>query len=57
MMVLTFVRPFTFDIENCRLLRAQEKVVEVRAKGAKVEFLMKVGDAGEAFFVVETNVA
>ena len=54
----TFIcSPFHVRFGKLQLLRAQEKVVEVRVNGSKVDFPMKVGDAGEAFFVVETHVS
>ncbi|KAG0298864.1 hypothetical protein BGZ98_010447 [Dissophora globulifera] len=47
--------PFHVRFGKLSVLRPQEKVVEVRVNGDVIPFSMKVGDAGEAFFVLETN--
>ncbi|KAF9104619.1 hypothetical protein BGX27_010014 [Mortierella sp. AM989] len=47
--------PFHVRFGKLSVLRPQEKVVEVRVNGEVIAFPMKVGDAGEAFFVLETN--
>ncbi|KAG0362007.1 hypothetical protein BGZ54_008822 [Gamsiella multidivaricata] len=47
--------PFHVRFGKLSVLRPQEKVVEVRVNGEVIPFPMKVGDAGEAFFVLETN--
>ncbi|KAG0006626.1 hypothetical protein BGZ65_005898 [Modicella reniformis] len=47
--------PFHVRFGKLSVLRPQEKVVEVRVNGEAIPFSMKVGDAGEAFFVLETN--
>lgn len=47
--------PFHVRFGKLSILRPQEKVVEVRVNGEVIPFSMKVGDAGEAFFVLETN--
>ncbi|KAI8605126.1 Lipin/Ned1/Smp2-domain-containing protein [Dissophora ornata] len=47
--------PFHVRFGKLSILRPQEKVVEVTINGHVVDFPMKVGDAGEAFFVFETE--
>ncbi|KAG0287403.1 hypothetical protein BGZ96_008659 [Linnemannia gamsii] len=47
--------PFHIRFGKLSILRPQEKVVEVTINGRVVDFPMKVGDAGEAFFVFETE--
>ncbi|KAF8952219.1 hypothetical protein CPC16_009903 [Podila verticillata] len=47
--------PFHVRFGKLSVLRPQEKVVEVRVNGQVIAFPMKVGDAGEAFFVLETD--
>ncbi|KAF9435639.1 hypothetical protein BGZ76_005842 [Entomortierella beljakovae] len=47
--------PFHVRFGKLSVLRPQEKVVEVRVNGETIAFPMKVGDAGEAFFVLETD--
>lgn len=47
--------PFHVRFGKLSVLRPQEKVVEVRVNGQAIAFPMKVGDAGEAFFVLETD--
>ncbi|KAF9958208.1 hypothetical protein BGZ70_009284 [Mortierella alpina] len=47
--------PFHVRFGKLSILRPQEKVVEVTINGCVVDFPMKVGDAGEAFFVFETE--
>lgn len=47
--------PFHVRFGKLSILRPQEKVVEVNVNGRVVDFPMKVGDAGEAFFVFETE--
>ncbi|KAG0032805.1 hypothetical protein BGZ82_006382 [Podila clonocystis] len=47
--------PFHVRFGKLSILRPQEKVVEVTVNGRVVDFPMKVGDAGEAFFVFETE--
>ncbi|KAF8928920.1 hypothetical protein BGZ58_009301 [Dissophora ornata] len=47
--------PFHVRFGKLSVLRPQEKVVEVRVNGEVIAFPMKVGDAGEAFFVLETS--
>ncbi|KAG0246243.1 hypothetical protein BGX31_003710 [Mortierella sp. GBA43] len=47
--------PFHVRFGKLSILRPQEKVVEVRVNGEAIPFAMKVGDAGEAFFVLETS--
>lgn len=39
-----------------KLLRPSDKVVELVVNGKICDILMKVGEAGEAFFVVGTDV-
>jgi len=48
--------PFHVRFGKLKLLRPQEKVVEVRVNGELTDLQMKVGEAGEAFFVVKTDV-
>ena len=47
--------PFHVRFGKMQLLRPQEKNVEFKVNGNVVNFPMKVGDAGDAFFVVETD--
>ncbi|KAF9579850.1 hypothetical protein BGW38_003722 [Lunasporangiospora selenospora] len=47
--------PFHVRFGKLSILLPQEKVVEVEVNGHLVNFPMKVGDAGEAFFVFETE--
>ncbi|KAF9198630.1 hypothetical protein BGZ49_000478 [Haplosporangium sp. Z 27] len=47
--------PFHVRFGKLSILRPQDKVVEVTINGRVVDFPMKVGDAGEAFFVFETE--
>ncbi|KAK9674632.1 lipin Ned1, partial [Basidiobolus ranarum] len=47
--------PFHVRFGKLQLLRPQDKKVEVAVNGKVVNFPMKVGDAGEAFFVFETE--
>jgi phosphatidate phosphatase LPIN len=48
--------PFHVRFGKMHLLRPQEKQVEIKVNDVVVDFAMKVGEAGEAFFVVETKV-
>ncbi|KAI9099447.1 Lipin/Ned1/Smp2-domain-containing protein, partial [Phlyctochytrium arcticum] len=47
--------PFHVRFGKLKLLRPHDKAVEVSVNGEVTELLMKVGEAGEAFFVVETE--
>ncbi|CEP13148.1 hypothetical protein [Parasitella parasitica] len=47
--------PFHVRFGKLSVLLPQEKKVEISVNGDKVPYLMKVGEAGEAFFVFETN--
>lgn len=47
--------PFHIRFGKFSLLRPSEKKVEFNVNGQKVDFPMKLGDGGEAFFVFETN--
>ncbi|KAI9143169.1 Lipin/Ned1/Smp2-domain-containing protein [Paraphysoderma sedebokerense] len=47
--------PFHVRFGKLKVLRPHEKVVEVLVNGEPVEFPMKVGEAGEAFFVIESE--
>ncbi|KAI9190483.1 lipin Ned1 [Blastocladiella emersonii ATCC 22665] len=47
--------PFHVRFGKLQLLRPHEKVVEVRVNDKVVDVQMKVGEHGEAFFVVETD--
>lgn len=49
--------PFHVRFGKMQLLRPQEKNVEFTINGKPVPFPMKVGEAGEAFFAVESNVS
>jgi phosphatidate phosphatase LPIN len=49
--------PFHVRFGKLRLLRPQDKVVEVRVNGELTDFQMKLGDQGEAFFVVASEVS
>ncbi len=49
--------PFHVRFGKLKLLRPSDKVVEMQVNGTTVvDIPMKVGEAGEAFFVVETDV-
>lgn len=43
--------PFHVRFGKLQLLRSREKVVSLRVNGEKAPFSMKLGRAGEAFFV------
>ncbi|CAG8487680.1 7634_t:CDS:10 [Ambispora leptoticha] len=45
--------PFHVRFGKLSVLRPQEKKVEVTVNGKLVDFPMKVGEAGEAFFIIE----
>lgn len=47
--------PFHVRFGKLKLLMPSEKAVEVIVNGTVTDLPMKVGDAGEAFFVVETS--
>ncbi|GAA5816432.1 hypothetical protein MFLAVUS_009961 [Mucor flavus] len=47
--------PFHVRFGKLSVLLPQEKKVEIQVNGEKVPYLMKVGEAGEAFFVFETD--
>lgn len=47
--------PFHVRFGKLKLLRPHDKAVEVTINGKKTDLLMKLGEAGEAFFVVETE--
>ncbi|KAJ3082716.1 hypothetical protein HK102_001494 [Quaeritorhiza haematococci] len=47
--------PFHVRFGKLKLLRPSEKVVEISVNGKPTDFLMKLGEAGEAYFVVETE--
>ncbi|KAK4517456.1 uncharacterized protein ATC70_000793 [Mucor velutinosus] len=47
--------PFHVRFGKLSVLLPQEKKVEISVNGDKVPYLMKVGEAGEAFFVFETD--
>ncbi|KAJ1975489.1 lipin Ned1 [Dimargaris xerosporica] len=47
--------PFHVRFGKFQLLRPLEKVVDITINNQPVEVHMKLGDAGEAFFVVETD--
>ncbi|KAJ1822267.1 lipin Ned1 [Coemansia sp. RSA 2599] len=47
--------PFHVRFGKLQLLRPSDKAVQVIVNGGPAEFYMKVGDSGEAFFVVETE--
>lgn len=47
--------PFHVRFGKLQVLRAGEKRVTLAVNGEAVPFYMKVGEAGEAFFVVETE--
>ncbi|KAJ3213697.1 hypothetical protein HDU67_002580 [Dinochytrium kinnereticum] len=47
--------PFHVRFGKLKLLRPIEKKVSISINGKLTEFEMKVGEAGEAFFVVETD--
>ncbi|KAG0171948.1 hypothetical protein DFQ28_011742 [Apophysomyces sp. BC1034] len=47
--------PFHVRFGKLSVLRPQEKKVEIKVNGELTPYLMKVGEAGEAFFVFETE--
>ncbi|CAO3616538.1 unnamed protein product [Mucor hiemalis] len=47
--------PFHVRFGKLSVLLPQEKKVEIHVNGEKIPYLMKVGEAGEAFFVFETS--
>ncbi|KAJ3252318.1 hypothetical protein HK103_001624 [Boothiomyces macroporosus] len=47
--------PFHVRFGKLKLLRPSDKVVEIAVNGKLIEIPMKVGDAGEAFFVVKAD--
>ncbi|TPX34174.1 phosphatidate phosphatase [Synchytrium microbalum] len=47
--------PFHVRFGKLKLLTPREKVVEVTVNGKPVDVAMKLGEAGEAFFVIETE--
>ncbi|KAJ1345323.1 hypothetical protein BSLG_000836 [Batrachochytrium salamandrivorans] len=47
--------PFHVRFGKLKLLRPSEKVVELSVNGVATNFVMKLGEAGEAFFVVESE--
>jgi len=48
--------PFHARFGKLKLLRPKQNKVEIFINGEKAGLYMKVGEAGEAFFVVETEV-
>lgn len=48
--------PFHVRFGKLHLFRPQEKIVEVRVNGNVIDIPMKVGDAGETFFVLQNMV-
>jgi hypothetical protein len=47
--------PFHIRFGKLKLLQPSDKVVEILINGKLIDIPMKVGEAGEAFFVVESN--
>ncbi|KAJ3412242.1 hypothetical protein HDV05_001053 [Chytridiales sp. JEL 0842] len=47
--------PFHVRFGKLKLLRPYEKKVEITVNGNPTDLMMKVGEAGEAFFVVKTD--
>ncbi|KNE72988.1 hypothetical protein AMAG_17205 [Allomyces macrogynus ATCC 38327] len=47
--------PFHVRFGKLQLLRPHEKIVEIKVNDQAVDLHMKVGEAGEAFFVIETD--
>ncbi|KAJ8323210.1 lipin Ned1 [Batrachochytrium dendrobatidis] len=47
--------PFHVRFGKLKLLRPSEKVVELSVNGVPTHFAMKLGEAGEAFFVVKSE--
>ncbi|ORZ22163.1 Lipin/Ned1/Smp2-domain-containing protein [Absidia repens] len=47
--------PFHVRFGKLSLLMPQEKKIEIKVNGQVVPYLMKVGEAGESFFVFETE--
>ncbi|KAF8274415.1 Lipin/Ned1/Smp2-domain-containing protein [Lactarius quietus] len=50
-----FCTPFHVRFGKWQVLRPNEKKVDVAVNGKAVPFSMKIGEAGEAFFVFETD--
>ncbi|KAG9287017.1 hypothetical protein G9A89_022981 [Geosiphon pyriformis] len=47
--------PFHVRFGKLSVLRPQEKKVEITVNGQLIDFPMKVGEAGEAFFIIEMD--
>eukprot|EP00922_Rhytidocystis_sp_ex-Travisia-forbesii_P038848 GHVS01057872.1.p1 GENE.GHVS01057872.1~~GHVS01057872.1.p1 ORF type:complete len:608 (+),score=87.52 GHVS01057872.1:198-2021(+) len=47
--------PFHVRFGKAKLLRSREKIVSISVNGRETELRMKLGAAGEAYFVEETN--
>ncbi|KAI8819953.1 uncharacterized protein EV422DRAFT_532937, partial [Fimicolochytrium jonesii] len=47
--------PFHVRFGKLKLLRPHDKAITVTINGKPADLLMKLGEAGEAFFVVETE--
>lgn len=48
--------PFHVRFGKFKVFRAQDKVVDIHINGELSSIRMKLGEAGEAFFVLETTV-
>jgi phosphatidate phosphatase LPIN len=48
--------PFHVRFGKLKILRPSEKLIEIAVNGNVVDTHMKLGDAGESFFVVEAEV-
>ncbi|GAA6082873.1 phosphatidate phosphatase LPIN1-like isoform X1 [Tachysurus ichikawai] len=47
--------PFHVRFGKMGVLRSREKVVDIEVNGEPVSLQMKLGDRGEAFFIMESN--
>ena len=48
--------PWHLRFGRLKVLRSKEKVIRIMINGKLTELCMKIGEAGEAYFVHETNV-
>eukprot|EP00002_Diphylleia_rotans_P017398 TRINITY_DN3376_c0_g1_i1.p1 TRINITY_DN3376_c0_g1~~TRINITY_DN3376_c0_g1_i1.p1 ORF type:complete len:986 (-),score=246.25 TRINITY_DN3376_c0_g1_i1:140-3097(-) len=48
--------PFHVRFGKLHVLKSKEKKVKIKVNGEEVDIFMKLGDAGEAFFVEETDI-
>jgi phosphatidate phosphatase LPIN len=48
--------PFHVRFGRLKVLRSREKVIRIMVNGKLTDICMKIGDAGEAYFVQESDV-